>query len=185
MIVGYVRVSSSWQNPEHQYAELRQAGVENFYEDYMSGKSTERPQYLDVTEFLRGGDTLVVLSLDRLARNLADLLNTVATLARKGVSVRFLTEHLDFDASKDASPTAKLMLSMVGAFAEFERSMIQSRQREGIELAKQRRVYKGRKRTVRDEQIEAVRKMVEMGVPLAAAARKQRLSRTTVYRYMK
>ena len=88
--------------------------------------------------FVREGDSLYVHSLDRLARNLADLLNLVEYLTGRGVSVHFLGEKLDFDAGKDASPTSKLMLSMIGAFAEFERSMIRRRQAEGIALAKER-----------------------------------------------
>ncbi len=88
--------------------------------------------------FVREGDSLYVHSLDRLARNLADLLNLVEDLTGRGVSVHFLGEKLDFDAGKDASPTSKLMLSMIGAFAEFERSMIRRRQAEGIALAKER-----------------------------------------------
>ena len=184
MIVGYVRVSSSGQNPERQYADLEQAGAERIYKDELSGKNTERPQYLDMMGFLREGDTLVVHSLDRLSRNLSDLLSTLDQLTKRGVVVQFLHERLVFDPKAESS-TDRLMLHMIGAFAEFERSMIRSRQREGIELAKLRGVYKGRQRTVTDEQIEAVKKDIALGVPLAKAARKQGLSRSTVYRYIK
>lgn len=102
----------------------------------------------------------------------------------RGVSVRFINERLDFDACKELSPMAKLMLSMVGAFAEFERSMIKRRQAEGLALAKARSVYKGRQRSGTDAQIEEIRSKMEMGVPLSLAARKVGISRTTAYRYL-
>lgn len=128
--------------------------VEKIFMDKLSGKNVERPELQKMLSFVREGDTLIVHSLDRLARNLSDLLTMVQDLTGRGVSVRFLNERLDFDAGKEASPVAKLMLSMVGAFAEFERSMIKRRQAEGIALAKERGVYKGRPRAVTDEQIQ-------------------------------
>ncbi len=123
--------------------------------------------------------------LDRLARNLADLLTLVQELTGRGVSIRFINEKLDFDAGKESSSISKLMLSMVRAFAEFERSMIKCRQADGIALAKARDVYKGRQRSVTDAQIEEIRLMMEMGVPLSVAARKVGISRTTAYTYLK
>lgn len=134
--------------------------------------------------FIREGDTLIVHSLDRLARNLADLLTMVQDLTCRGVSVIFLNERLSFEAGADASPTSKLMLSMIGAFAEFERSMIRRRQAEGIAIAKERGVYKGRPRSISDETLETVNALVEQGVPLATAAKKVGISRSTVYRYL-
>ena len=185
MLVGYVRVSSLDQNPDRQLEELKAAKVEKFFVDKISGKNTERPELQKMLNFVREGDTLVVHSLDRLARNLADLLKMVQELTSRGVSVRFLHEKLDFDAGKEASPMAKLMLSMVGAFAEFERSMIKRRQAEGIALAKERGVYKGRQRSVTDEQIQEIRSLMSLGVPLSSAARKVGISRTTAYKYLK
>lgn len=185
MLVGYVRVSSLDQNPERQLEELKAMQVEKIFMDKLSGKNVERPELQNMLNFVREGDTLVVHSLDRLARNLSDLLTMVQDLTGRGVSVRFLNERLDFDAGKEASPVAKLMLSMVGAFAEFERSMIKRRQAEGIALAKARGVYKGRQRSVTEAQIEEIRSMIEMGVPLSVAARKVGISRTTAYKYLK
>ena len=127
---------------------------------------------------------LVVHSLDCLATNLADLLTMVQDLTGRGVSVRFIHEKLDFDACKESSPMEKLMLSMEGAFAEFECSMIKRRQAEGLALAKARGVYKGRQRSGTDAQIEEIRSKMEMGVPLSLAARKVEISRTTAYRYL-
>ena len=184
MLVGYVRVSSLDQNPERQLEELNALKVEKIFMDKLSGKNIERPELQKMLSFVREGDTLVVHSLDRLARNLTDLLTMVQDLTGRGVSVRFLNEKLDFDAGKEASPVAKLMLSMVGAF-EFERSMIKRRQAEGIALAKERGVYKGRPRSVTDEQIKEVRSMIDMGVPLSKAVKKVGISRTTAYKYLK
>ena len=184
MLVGYVRVSSLDQNPERQLEELKAMQVEKIFMDKLSGKNVERPELQNMLNFVREGDTLVVHSLDRLARNLTDLLTMVQDLTGRGVSVRFLNERLDFDAGKEASPVAKLMLSMVGAFAEFERSMNKRRQAEGIALAKERGVYKGRPRSVTDEQIQEVRSLIDMGVPLSKAVKKVGISRTTAYKYL-
>lgn len=184
MLVGYVQVSSLDQNPDRQLEELKAAKVEKFFVDKVSGKDTERPELQKMLAFVREGDTLVVHSLDRLARNLSDLLTMVQDLTGRGVSVRFINERLDFDADREASPVAKLMLSLVGAFAEFERSMIKRRQAEGIALAKERGAYKGRQRSVTDEQIQEVRSMLDMGVPLSKAVKKVGISRTTAYKYL-
>ena len=184
MLVGYVRVSSLDQNPERQLEELKSLHVEKIFVDKQSGKNIERPELQKMLAFVREGDVLIVHSLDRLARNLADLLTMVQNLTDRGVSVRFINEKLDFDAGKESSPMAKLMLSMVGAFAEFERSMIKRRQAEGIALAKERGVYKGRQRSVTDEQIDTIKTMIDQGVPMAVAARKVGISRTTAYKYL-
>lgn len=184
MRIGYVRVSSLDQNPDRQVEDLKTQLVEKIFMDKVSGKNTDRPELQKMLSFIREGDTLIVHSFDRLARNLADLLAMVQDLTGRGVSVVFMNERLSFDAGADASPTSKLMLSMIGAFAEFERSMIRRRQAEGIALAKERGVYKGRPRSISDETLEKVNALVEQGVPLAAAAKKVGISRSTVYRYL-
>lgn len=184
MRVGYVRVSSLDQNPDRQIEDLKSQGVEKLFIDQVSGKDVDRAELQKMLSFVREGDALYVHSLDRLARNLADLLMLVQDLTGRGVSVHFLGEKLDFDAGKDASPTSKLMLSMVGAFAAFERSMIRRRQAEGIALAKERGAYKGRKRSVTDEQIDKVRSLIDLGVPMTVAAQKVGISRTTAYKYL-
>ena len=183
MRIGYVRVSSLDQNPDRQIEDLKAQQAEKIFMDKVSGKNTDRPELQRMLSFIREGDTLIVHSLDRLARNLADLLTMVQDLTCRGVSVIFLNERLSFEAGADASPTSKLMLSMIGAFAEFERSMIRRRQAEGIALAKERGVYKGRPRSISDETLETVNALVEQGVPLATAAKKVGISRSTVYRY--
>lgn len=184
MRIGYVRVSSLDQNPDRQIEDLKAQQAEKIFMDKVSGKNTDRPELQRMLSFIREGDTLIVHSLDRLARNLADLLTMVQDLTCRGISVIFLNERLSFEAGADASPTSKLMLSMIGAFAEFERSMIRRRQAEGIALAKERGVYKGRPRSISDETLETVNALVEQGVPLATAAKKVGISRSTVYRYL-
>lgn len=184
MRIGYVRVSSLDQNPDRQLEELKVHGVEKIFMDKASGKNAERPELLEMLSFVREGDSLYVHSLDRLARNLADLLNLVQTLTGHGVSVFFIGEKMLFDARKDASPASKLMLSMIGAFSEFERSMIKQRQMEGIALAKERGVYQGRKPSVTTFQIDKLKHLLSEGVPLTNAAKKVGISRSTAYRYL-
>ena len=184
MRIGYVRVSSLDQNPDRQIEDLKAQQVEKIFMDKISGKSADRPELQKMLSFIREGDTLIVHSLDRLAQNLGDLLGMVENLTNRGISIHFIAERLDFEAGEDASPTSKLMLSMVGAFAEFERSMIKRRQQEGISLAKKRGVYTGRKRSVSDETLQKVKDMVQQGIPLAKAATLNHVSRSTVYRYL-
>ncbi len=184
MHVGYIRVSTADQNPDRQHEALAAAGVTKSFEDHASGKSTERPAFKEMMTFLREGDCLTVLSLDRLARNLSDLIKIVEDLGARGVTINFLNENLHFAGGASADPIAKLMLQLVGAFAEFERSMIRTRQREGIELAKERGAYRGRQRSVTPEQIELAKRQIAQGVPLAAVARSLGLSRSTIYRYL-
>lgn len=177
--IGYVRVSTLDQNPERQ---LEQVAVDRIFTDHASGKDTERPQLEALLSFIREGDTLVVHSMDRLARNLDDLRRLVQGLTRRGVKVEFLKESLTFTG--DDSPIATLLLSVMGAFAEFERSLIRERQREGIALAKKRGVYRGRRKLLSKEQAEQLRARVGAGEPKAAVARAFGISRETLYRYL-
>jgi len=123
--IGYVRVSSFDQNPERQ---LEQIQVDKVFTDKASGKDTQRPQLDALLSFVREGDTVVVHSMDRLARNLDDLRRLVQGLTQRGVRIEFVKEHLTFTG--EDSPMANLMLSVMGAFAEFERALIRERQRE-------------------------------------------------------
>lgn len=175
--IGYVGVSTLDQNPERQ---LEQATVDRLFTDYASGKDTERPQLEALLSFIREDDTLVVHSMDRLARNLDDLRRLVHGLTRRGVKVEFLKESLTFTG--DYSPMAPLLLSVMDAFAEFEQSLIRERQREVITLAKRRGVYRGRKKLLSKEQAECLRERVAAGEPKAAVARAFGISRETLYR---
>src|SRR5713226_7260513 len=149
--LGYVRVSGVDQHPDRQLDGL---DVDRVFTDHASGKDTQRPQLAALLAFVRDGDTVVVHSMDRLARNLDDLRRTVQTLTQRGVRIEFVKEHLTFTG--EDSPMANLMLSVMGAFAEFERALLRERQREGISLAKQRGAYRGRKKSLSANQVAAL-----------------------------
>ena len=177
--VGYVRVSTADQNTARQ---LDGVALDKVFEESVSGKSTDRPQLKAALEYVREGDTLHVHSMDRLARNLDDLRKIVKDLNSKGVVVQFRRENLIFTG--DDSPMANLLLSLLGAVAEFERSLIRERQREGIELAKQRHVYTGRKPALDDAQVTELKRRADAGENKAALARELGIGRKTLYRYL-
>ena len=178
--IGYVRVSSFDQNPERQ---LEAVQVDRVFTDKASGKDIHRPQLDMLLAFVRDGDTMVVHSMDRLARNLDDLRRLVQKLTKRGVRIEFVKEGLTFTG--EDSPLANLMLSVMGAFAEFERALIRERQREGIALAKQRGAYRGRKRALNIEQIDEMKRRVAEGAQKAQIARDFGISRETLYQYLK
>jgi DNA invertase Pin-like site-specific DNA recombinase len=178
--IGYVRVSSFDQNPDRQ---LEAVSVARIFTDKASGKDTRRPELDRLLAFVREGDAVVVHSMDRLARNLDDLRRIVQTLTRRGVRIEFVKEGLTFTGEE--SPMANLMLSVLGAFAEFERALLRERQREGIVLAKQRGAYRGRKRALNPEQIGEVKRRIAAGEPKARVARDLGISRETVYQYLR
>ncbi len=174
--VGYRRVSTLDQNTERQ---LEGVKLDKTFTDKASGKDTARPQLQAALEYLREGDLFVIHSMDRLARNLDDLRRIVLDLTKKGVHVQFVKENLTFTG--EDSPMATLLLSLLGAVAEFERSMIRERQREGIELAKKKGVYKGRKPALTPVQVAEIRKRVEAGEKKARLAAEYQISRQTLY----
>lgn len=178
--IGYVRVSAFDQNPERQ---LEGFELNRTFTDKASGKDTQREQLEELLQYVREGDTVVVHSMDRLARNLDDLRRIVQSLTAKGVCIQFIKENLSFTG--EDSPMANLMLSVMGAFAEFERALIKERQREGIALAKQRGAYKGRKRALSDNDIVALKARVASGEKKAQVARDFGISRDTLYQYLK
>ncbi|MFI6573968.1 recombinase family protein [Nocardia fluminea] len=178
--VGYVRVSTLDQNTIRQ---LDGIDVERTFVDKASGKDATRPALEEMLGFVRVGDTVVVHSMDRLARNLDDLRGLVRTLTAKGVRVEFVKESLTFTGEN--TPMATLLLSMMGAFAEFERSLILERQREGIAAAKARGAYKGRKPALAAEQIAQLRDRAAAGEPKSKLATDFGISRETVYAYLR
>jgi DNA invertase Pin-like site-specific DNA recombinase len=178
--IGYVRVSSLDQNEKRQ---LEGQVLDRVFTDKASGRDTSRPQLTELLRFARDGDTVVVHSMDRLARNLDDLRALVQGLTRRGVRVEFVKEQLVFTG--EDSPMANLMLSVMGAFAEFERSLIRERQREGIALAQQRGVYKGRKKTLTPERAAELVQRAGSGIPKVVLAREYGISRETVYQYIR
>jgi DNA invertase Pin-like site-specific DNA recombinase len=177
-VVAYVRVSSTDQNEARQLETL--AGAGRVFMDKVSGKNTDRPALAELLDYIREGDTVRVASLDRLARNLDDLRRLVTDLTAKGVRVEFAKEGLTFTGEDSAM--SKLLLSVMGAFAEFERTLIHERQAEGIAIAKAKgNVYKGRKPSLSAEQVEQARQRISEKVPKAQVARDLGVSRQTLY----
>jgi DNA invertase Pin-like site-specific DNA recombinase len=178
--IGYVRVSSYDQNVDRQ---LEHLVVDRVFTDRASGKDTERPQLRALLAYVREGDTIVVHSMDRLARNVDDLRKLVLAENRRGVTVQFIKENLVFTG--EDSPMANLMLSVLGAVAQFERDLIRERQREGIALAKQRGAYRGRKKSLTGERLAELQRRAESGEKKARLAREFGISRETLYQYMR
>ena len=178
--IGYIRVSSFDQNPDRQ---LEGIPLRKKFIDHASGKDTQRPQLTALLDYVREGDTVIVHSMDRLARNLDDLRRLVTQLTTQKVSVQFIKENLIF--TDEDSPLSKLLLSVMGAFAEFERALIKERQREGIALAKKRGAYQGRKTKLSAEQIRQLKTQAKKGQPKSQLARAFGISRETVYQYLK
>ena len=174
--VGYIRVSSVDQNTARQ---LDGVVFDKVFEDKASGKDVHRPQLGACLSHLREGDTLHVHSMDRLSRNLDDLRRVVKDLAGRGVAVHFHKENLIFTG--ESSPMANLLLSMLGAVSEFERSIILERQREGIAIAKTQGVYKGRKPSLTPDRIEELRRRAAAGEKKTVLAREFGISRQTLY----
>jgi DNA invertase Pin-like site-specific DNA recombinase len=181
-IVGYVRVSTLDQNTGRQLEQMKDEHTDVIFEDHISGKSLERPELDKLLKHVRKGDTVVVHSMDRLARNLRDLRNLVDDLTDRGVVVKFIKEHLEFTG--ETNSTAKLMLNIMGAVAEFEREMILERQREGISLAKAEGKYKGGKFKLTGDRVIELRRRATSGENKAALAREFNISRQTLYGYM-
>ena len=177
---GYIRVSTFEQNTDRQ---LEGIHLDKVFTDKASGKDAKRPELELLIQYVREGDTVVVHSMDRLARNLDDLRQIVQALTGRGIRIQFAKENLTFTG--EDSPMANLMLSVMGAFAEFERALIRERQREGIALAKQRGAYRGRKRSLSDRDIAEVRRRVAAGEKKAKVARDYCISRETLYQYLK
>lgn len=178
--VGYTRVSSEAQNLDRQ---LDGIAVDKVFADKVSGKNTQRPKLDELLDYVRDGDTVVVHSMDRLARNLDDLRQLVRTLTGRGVRVEFVKENLTFTG--DDSPMATLLLSIMGSFAEFERALIRERQMEGIAQAKKRGVYTGRKKALTEEQVVDIRDRINAGETKAALAREYGVSRETLYQHLR
>ncbi len=178
--VGYVRVSTTDQNTQRQ---LDGRQLDRIFTDRLSGKDTARPQLEAMLRYLREGDTLLVHSMDRLARNLDDLRRLVRELTGRGVRVSFIKEGLTFIG--EDSPMATLLLSVMGAFAEFERALIRERQREGIALAKARVAYRGRRPALSPSQAQELKRRAADGEQVAKLAREYGIARETTYAYIR
>lgn len=179
--IGYIRVSTNEQHMENQ---LRDMPCDKIFSDAVSGSTTERPQLQEMLQYVREGDIILVQAMDRLARNTEDLLHIVNFLNRKKVTIRFLKENLTFDGTDN--PIGQLMLTILGAIAQFELSLMKARQREGIIRAQAAGKYQGGKyKKLKDEQIEFIQQQVGLGIPKARVARKMGLTSKTIHKYLK
>ncbi len=178
MKLGYKRVSSIDQNLDRQDL----GKLDNLFEEKLSGATAkDRPELQSMIDFARDGDEVIVWSIDRMARDLRDLQSIIQTLNDKNVSITFLTENLTFSPSNN-DPFAKLQLHLMGAFAEFERSIIRKRQAEGIAKAKAKGIYKGRKPTIDPVK---VMELYNQGLGPTKIANEMGISRVSVYRALK
>ncbi len=178
--VGYKCVSSTDQNPNRQLADVE---LDETFQDFTSGKDRERPGLKACLKYCRKGDVLHIHSIDRLARNLNELQTIVDELKAKKVSVKFHKENLIFsggDSSMD-----KLLLQVMGAFAEFERTLIRERQREGIAIAKSNGVRLDQPPKVTKSKREEIKKRALQGEKIPALAVEYGVSRGTIYNYIK
>jgi DNA invertase Pin-like site-specific DNA recombinase len=178
--IGYLRVSSSDQSTERQLDGIE---LDKTFEDKCSGKDTRRPQLQAMLEYIRDGDTLYVHSMDRLARNLVDLLQLVQRLTQDGITVTFTKQNLTF--SGETSAMNELLLALLGAVAQFERAMIRERQAEGIAKAKAKGIYKGGKPKLNGATVQELRlRAADPAISKAALAREYGISRATLYQYL-
>lgn len=177
MKIGYIRVSTQEQNTMRQEVLMQELGVDEVYIDRLSGKNTDRPELKKMTDYVRKGDTVIVESISRFARNTRDLLDLVEKLSEKGVEFVSKKEAID-----TTTPTGKFMLTVFGAVAELEREYILQRQQEGIAIAKAKGKYRGRKPIERSN-FDAVEKLWRAGtISAAEAMRRLDMSRSTFYR---
>jgi len=178
--VGYIRVSTFDQNTDRQLDNLK---LDKKFIDKASGKDSNRPQLDALLDYVRDGDTVIVHSMDRLARNLDDLRKIVFSLTSQNIKVEFIKESLTFTG--EDSPMSTLLLSVMGAFAEFERSLIRERQMEGIAVAKSKGLYKGRKPKLTDAQQTELFQRIANGESKSTIARDMEISRETLYKYLR
>jgi len=179
--LGYIRVSSLAQNTVRQLDGME---LDRIFEDKLSGKDTNRPKLQELLEYCRKGDTVYVHELSRLGRNLDDLRNLVHQFTKKGVTVTFVHENLTFTSDRK-NAMQELMFNIMGSFAEFERSLILERQREGIAIAKANGAYKGRPQSISDATIVEIKSRIATGEPKAQIAKSLGISRDTLYRVIR
>lgn len=179
MIFNYIRVSTADQNTERQLLKVQ---CDRVYEEKVSGKDKDRPQLQAMLLNLRPGDLVNVHELSRLARNTKDLLEIVQEILSAGASIRFHKENLFFQANEKADPFQNLMLTMLGAIAQFERDLMLERQREGIAIAKSKGKYKGRQTRFSEDEIGKIITDFKETKNKAAIARQWGISRQYLYK---
>lgn len=182
MKIGYVRVSSNTQNPERQEVLMEKLGVEKVYIDVCSGKDSNRPQLMAMMDFIREGDTIIVESISRLARNTKDLLTLTDAMIEKGVD--FISQKETIDTN---TPAGKAMLTIFGAISQLERDYIRERQQEGIALKKAKQGYQGRPPIqIEEEEFKGVYDTWKSGeITARVAMKKLGLKPNTFYRRVK
>jgi DNA invertase Pin-like site-specific DNA recombinase len=178
--IGYVRVSTVDQNPDRQ---LSGVDLDKKFIEYASGKNIKRPQLIALLDYVREDDIVVVHSMDRLARNVKELLDLIDQLNTKNVTVSFIKENMQFTGLQDHM--SRLILTVMGAIAEFERQQILERQREGIAEAKKQGKYKGTKKKLNSEKLEILKKDLQTRKSISQIALDLGVSRFTLYRYIK
>lgn len=177
MKIGYIRVSTADQNTARQEVIMQELNVDEVYIDKLSGKSTDRPELQNMIGFVRKGDTVIVESISRFARNTRDLLDLIEQLKAKGVDFVSKKENIDTN-----TPTGKFMLTVFGAVAELEREYTRQRQSEGIAIAKQNGVYKGRKKIVSPDFEKAYKKWKAGEITAVKAMELLEMKKNTFYR---
>lgn len=180
MKIGYIRISTAEQNTARQEVLMKELEVDNVFIDRMSGKNTNRPELQKMMNFVREGDTVIVESISRFARNTRDLLDLVEKLSEKNVEFVSKKEAID-----TTTPTGKFMLTIFGAVAELEREYILQRQREGIAIAKENGVYKGRKPIERPEFTAVVSLWQKGEITAVEAMKRLDMKSSTFYRKVK
>lgn len=175
--IGYIRVSTAEQNTIRQEVLLKELEVDELFIDKASGKNTDRPELKRLIAYVRHGDTIIVESISRFARNTRDLLDLIEQLTAK--NVEFISKKEAIDTT---TPTGKFMLTIFGAVAELEREYILQRQREGIDIAKERGKYKGRKPIVHPDFDKVVSKWHAGDISAAEAMRRLDMKPSTFYR---
>lgn len=186
MDVGYIRVSSTGQNTDRQMDAFNGTlDLDKVFTDKVSGATTNRPELKACLEYLRENDTLHIYSMDRLARNLVDLQCIVKELTGLGVSIKFMKEQLTFEEN-GGSPMNTLLLQVMGAFAEFERSLIKERQMEGIASAQAKGVKFGPKAKLAPEQVAEIKERLHFdpSIKKADLMKEYSISRATLYRVL-
>jgi DNA invertase Pin-like site-specific DNA recombinase len=180
--IGYARVSTGLQNLNLQEDRLNQYGCEKIFSDHISGAKSKRPGLDRAIEFARSGDTIVVWRLDRLGRNMADLITLVNELNNRGVSFHSLEENITMD--KQSSSTGQLLFHLFAAFAEFERNLILERSSAGRIAARARGRYGGRPEKLNKRDLTLLKTLYDNGTPIKTIAEQWKVSRTTIYRYL-
>ena len=181
MKIGYARVSTGLQNLNLQEDRLNQYGCEKIFSDHISGAKSKRPGLDRAIEFARSGDTIVVWRLDRLGRNMEDLITLVNELNERGVSFHSLEENITMDKS---SSTGQLLFHLFAAFAEFERNLILERSSAGRIAARARGRYGGRPEKLNKQDLNLLKTLYDNGTPIKTIAEQWKVSRTTIYRYL-